>query len=49
MALLLNREVVGITRSIKIQVMPALKHGHQQTCSNTTIVKFPTFHDSLNK
>ena len=37
MALLLNREVVGITRSIKIQVMPALLHGHRLTRSNTTI------------
>ena len=49
MALLLNHEVVGITCSAKIQVMPALSHGHQLTCSSTRSLKFPTFHDSLNK
>ena len=48
MALLLNHEVVGITCSAKIQVMPALSHGHQLTCSSTRSMKFPTFHDSLN-
>ena len=39
MALLLNREVVGITCSIKIQVMPALSHGHRLTCSYTTTIE----------
>ena len=34
MALLLNREVVGITWNAKIQVMPALSHGHRLTCSS---------------
>ena len=49
MALLLNHEVVGITYSAKIQVMPALSHGHPLTYSSTTFVKFPRFHESLNK
>ena len=45
MALLLNHEVVGITCSAKIQVMPALSHGHQLTysCSTTEICEISRY------